>query len=178
MLPSAKANSAAVLKTEQRMPKAATNAIAMFSLALALDCDAVAGDISAFNTIETASPTTIERIRISDPKFKIRSFVIQRSGGLESPIISFTVLNESSVTIQKMYFTASLSIKGRFFPLAVQNFSVPIYGGLQPHERKRVDLDADIYGDWKNVAKRDVRNAAFRLTLEAVDDAKGDKIVK
>jgi hypothetical protein len=162
------------------MPKAACSVIALCAIGVLLSHGALASesDITSFNTLETASPATIEKVQLSDPNFKFDNVVIQRYGGLEQPTISFTVSNNSAVTIRKLYLTGVLKGRGRTVPLATQDFALFIPGGLQPGERKRFDLDATSYGDWSNVTKRELHNAAFTLTLKAVDDAKGDRIVK
>ena len=160
------------------MRKVARIVAALVSLSPALVCLASAEDIMSFNTIERASPATIKEIEILNPKLTFRRFVIQRYGGLEWPIISFTITNGSPITIQKIYLEAVLKIDGRPVPLAAQELVYSIRGGLQPHERKHFDLDANIVGDWGNLTKTDVGKANLMLTLKAVDDAEGAKIVR
>ncbi len=162
------------------MQRAARSAIALFAIRVLLVHGASASDadISSFNTLQTASEATIEKVQLLHPSFKFNSLVIQQYGGLEQPTISFTVVNNSAVTISKIYLVGVLKEKGRAVPLAAQDFNLFIPGGIQPGEQKQFDLDATTYGDWSNVTKRELSNAAFTLTLKAVVDAKGHKIVK
>ncbi|HMK90481.1 MAG TPA: hypothetical protein VK446_12725 [Methylocystis sp.] len=141
-------------------------------------CQAFAEDISQFNTLQTAAPATIGQIKILDPKFSFHKFGIQSYGGLEWPLISFAVVNHSRTTILKLHLKGALQKHGRPIPVAEQEFEVPIPGGLQPHESKRFELDAMLVGDWGEISEADVRQSGFTLTLEAVDDANGAKIVR
>jgi len=135
-------------------------------------------DISTFNTIQTRSPTTIDRIKISNPKFSFRKVLLQKYGGLDQRVVSFDMSNHSSVAIQRVVLRALLKTDKRAVPLAdpVIYYSIP--GGLQPGETKCFDLDAALLGDWSGVSKEDARGAVFTLTVSAVEDAKGDRIVK
>ena len=160
------------------MPKLGKSLVALIALGVSLRNDASAYDIASFNTLQTASPATIEQVEVLHPSFKIRHVIIQPFGGLEQPMISFTVVNKSAVTISKIYVTGVLRAKGRAVPFAAQDFDLSIPGGLQPGERKHFDLEATSYGDWSSVTKHEIRNANFILTLNAVDDAGGAKIVK
>lgn len=151
---------------------------ALFAVCVSLSLDAFAFDINSFNTLQTASPSTIEKVEVEHPRFVIRDVVIQRYGGLEQPTITFTVKNKSALTISKIYLTGVLKYAGRSVPLASQDFDLSVPGGIQPGEQKHFDLDATTYGGWGNVTKSALRNAAFTLTLKAVVDAKGHRIVK
>jgi len=162
------------------MPNVAKSLPALLALGALMTYDALASDadITSFNTLQTASPATIEKVEILHPSFKYRYIVIQSCGGLDEPRISFTVVNKSPVTISKVYLTGVLKGRGRAVPLAAQDFDFSIPGGLQPGERKHFDLEATAHGDWSNVTKRESRNAVFLLTLNAVNDARGERLVK
>ena len=162
------------------MPNAAKSVLVFLALASSMTYDAVASesDISTFNTLQTAAPATIGKVEVLHPSFRIRYIMIQPYGGLEQPMISFTVENNSAVTISKLYLTGVLRAKGRVVPYAAQDFNLSIPGGLQPGERKHFDLEATLYGDWNSVTDREVRNSNFLLTLDALDDARGGRIVK
>ncbi|ARN79821.1 hypothetical protein [Methylocystis bryophila] len=158
--------------------KGSKSVAALFAMCVCLSADAFAFDITSFNTLQTASPSTIEQVEVEHPRFVIRDVVIQSYGGLEQPTITFTVKNKSAVTISKIYLTGVLKDAGRSVPLASQDFDLSVPGGIQPGEQKHFNLDASSYGDWGNVTKLALRNARFILTLTAVDDAKGVKIVR
>ena len=89
-----------------------------------------------------------------------------------------TVVNKSAVTIRKVYLTGVLKVKGRVAPLAAQDFNLSIPGGLQPGEKKHFDLQATSYGDWSSVTDPESRRAEFLVTLNAIDDAGGDRLVR
>jgi hypothetical protein len=152
----------------------------LWALAVATACGARASDsdIASFNTLQTAAPATIEKVEVLNPSFIYRHIVIQRYGGLYEPRISFTVVNKSPVTISKVYLTGVLKAKGRVTPLAAQDFSFSIPGGLQPGERKHFDLEATAYGDWSSVTNPESRSADFLVTLKAIDDARGARLVR
>ena len=162
------------------MPKIASCVPALVALAFLRidDASATEPDIASLNTLQTAAPATIEKVEVLHPSFRYRHVVLQRYGGLYEPRISFTVVNKSPVTISKVYLTGVLKARGRAVPLAAQDFDLPIPGGLQPGERKHFDLDARTHGDWSSVSKTESRIAVFLLTLNAVDDARGDRIAK
>jgi hypothetical protein len=162
------------------MPNAVKSVVALFAIGAMLTCGALASefDITSYNTLQTASPATIAKVEVLEPSFKFRYIVLQSCGGLNIPRISFTVINRSPVAISKVYLSGVLKAQGRSVPLAAQDFNLSIPGGIQPGEQKHFDLEATSYGDWSNVTKREVRNADFVLTLNAVDDAGGARIVK
>jgi hypothetical protein len=164
----------------KRMRKVAKGALLLWAFAVVTPCGALASDadIASFNTLQTAAPGTIERVKVLNPSFTYRHIVIQRYGGLYEPRISFTVVNKSAVTISKVYLTGVLKAKGRAVPLAAQNFSFSIPGGLQPGERKHFDLEATAYGDWSSMTNSESRNADFLVTLNALDDARGERLVR
>jgi len=164
----------------KRMPNVAKSVPVLLAVAVLMLDDAFATepDIASLNILQTAAPATIEKVEIQHPSFIYRHVVLQRYGGLYEPRISFTVVNKSPVTIRKVYLSGVMKAKGRAVPLAAQDFNFSIPGGLQPGERRHFDLEATSYGDWSNVTKHESRNAIFLLTLTAVDDARGDRIVK
>ena len=135
-------------------------------------------DISNFNTIETRSPATIDKIKVSNPKFFFRRVLLQSCGGLDLPVVSFGVSNHSSVAIRRLFLRALLKTDKRAVPLADPEINYIIPGGLQPGETKRFDLDAAVVGDWRGVSKQQARGAVLTLTLSAVEDAKGGRIVR
>ena len=162
------------------MRNVAKGALVLWTFAVVTACGARASesDIASFNTLQTAAPATIERVEVLNPSFAYRHVLIQRYGGLYEPRMSFTVVNKSAVTISKVYLTGVLKAKGRAVPLAVQDFSFSIPGGLQPGEKKHFDLEATSYGDWSAVAKPESRSVDFLVTLNAIDDARGDRLVR
>ncbi|MFY9658884.1 MAG: hypothetical protein WAK01_20255 [Methylocystis sp.] len=162
------------------MCKVAKGALVLWSFAISMACGARASDadIASFNTLQTAAPATIEKVEVLNPSFAYRHVVIQSYGGLYEPRISFTVVNKSPVTISKVYLTGVLKERGRVAPLAAQDFSFSIPGGLQPGERKHFDLEATSYGDWSAVTQPESRSAVFLVTLNAIDDARGERLVR
>lgn len=149
-----------------------------FIFALMWSDVALSQDITKFNTLETHAPAAIDAIKISNQKFAYRKFALQKYGGLEWPIISFTVSNKGRVTIKRIFMRALLKTPGRSVPFADENFDFSIPGGIAPGEFKHVDLDADSVGDWSAVTKEAARKASFILMVMAVEDAGGNKLVK
>ena len=139
---------------------------------------ALSQDITKLNTIETRAPATVDDIKISHQKFAFRKFTLQKYGGLQWPIISFDVSNKSRVTIKQLSLRAVLKAPTRSVPYAQNNIDYAIPGGLAPGETRHVALDADVVGDWSAITKQILRNAAFFLTVTAVEDADGNTLVK
>jgi hypothetical protein len=141
---------------------------------------ALSQDITKLNTLETHAAATIDAIKISNQKFAFRKFSLQKYGGLEWPVISFNISNKGRVTIKRIYMRALLKTPGRSVPFADENIGYSIPGGLAPGESKRVDLDAKTIGDWNwsSVTKETAHKASFFLTVMAVEDAGGNKLVK
>lgn len=139
---------------------------------------ALSQDITKFNTLETHAAATIDAIKISNRKFAYRKFALQKYGGLQWPIISFNISNKARVTIKRIYLRALLKAPGRSVPFADENIGYSIPGGLAPGKSKRVDLDAETIGDWSSVTKEAADKASFFLTVVAVEDADGNKLVK
>ncbi len=139
---------------------------------------ALSQDITKFNILETHAPATIDAIKISNQNYSFRTFYLQEYGGLQWPIISFDISNKGRVTIKRIYLRAVLKAPGRSVPFADQNIDYDIPGGLAPGESKHVALDADTVGDWSSVTKEVAHKAVFVLTVTAVEDAGGNKLVK
>ena len=139
---------------------------------------ALSQDITKFNTIETHAPATIDAIKISNQKFAFREFTLQKYGGLRLPIISFNMSNKGRVTIKRIYLRAVLKAPARSVPFADHDIDYAILGGLAPGESKHVALDADTVGDWSSVTREALHKASFFLTVTAVEDADGNKLVK
>jgi hypothetical protein len=139
---------------------------------------ALSQDITKFNTIETHAPATIDAIKISNQNFAFREIALQKFGGLRLPIISFNISNKGRVTIKEVYMRALLKAPGRAVAFAENTVDYAIPGGLAPGESKHVALDADTIGDWNSVTQDDARKASFSLTVTAVEDADGNRLVK
>jgi hypothetical protein len=139
---------------------------------------ALSQDITKLSTIETRAPTTIDAIKIANHKFAYRKFDLQKYGGLRWPIIYFTISNKGRVTIRQVSLRAVLKAPKRSVPFADNNIDYSIPGGLAPGESKHVALDADTVGDWSSVTKETLHKASFYLTVTAVEDAGGNKLVK
>ncbi len=139
---------------------------------------ALSQDITTLNTIETHAPATIDAIKISNQNFAFRKFTLQKYGGLERPIISFNISNKGRVTIKQLSLRAVLKAPRRSVPYADNNIEYAMPGGLAPGESKHVALDADTVGDWSSVTKEILHKASFFLTVTAVEDADGNKLVK
>lgn len=149
--------------------------LAAFLLAAPIACGE---DLTNFNTIETISAATIDKIKISDPKFFFHRVVLQSYGGLDEPVVSFGVSNESSVAIGRIYLRATLKRPGSAAPLAAPQIDYRIPGGLWPGETKHFNLHADVVGDWNQVSEKEARGAVLSLTPYAVEDTSGERIVK
>ncbi len=139
---------------------------------------ALSQDITKFNTLETHAAATVDAIKISNQKFAFRKFALQKYGGLQWPIISFNISNKGRVTIKRIYLRAVLKARGRLVPFADNNIDYAIPGGIAPGESKHVALDAETVGDWSSVNKEILHKASFFLTVIAVEDASGNKLVK
>jgi hypothetical protein len=139
---------------------------------------ALSQDITKLNILETHAPATIDAIKISNQNFAFREFELQKYGGLQWPIISFNISNKGRVAIRQVYMRALLKAPGRAVPFADNNIDYSIPGGLAPGESKHVALDADTVGDWSSVTKEIARKAVLFLTVTAVEDAGGKKLVK
>ena len=103
---------------------------------------------------------------------------MQKYGGLERPIISFNISNKGRVTIKQLSLRAVLKAPSRSVPYADNNIDYAMPGELAPGESKHVALDADTVGDWSSVTKEILHKASFFLTVTAVEDADGNKLVK
>ncbi|HTO80303.1 MAG TPA: hypothetical protein VMJ31_11070, partial [Methylocystis sp.] len=81
------------------MLNVAKSVLVFSALANLMTYDALASesDISSFNTLQTAAPATIGKVEVLHPSFRICHIIIQSYGGLEQPMISFTVENNSAV---------------------------------------------------------------------------------
>jgi hypothetical protein len=114
----------------------------------------------------TAAKHNVAQVRDSLSKFQIESASLtQERGfiGLESHI-ALTVLNGTSHSISRAFFSADVRSPGREIPWIEETFNYTIPGGLAPGERATWHLTPKMFaGSWNNVQVPS--NARFTATV-------------
>jgi hypothetical protein len=140
-------------------------------LTLIISSPLKAEDATRQSTIAEISPSVIKSVKIESPKYSY-----QKSFELEWPVVSFSVVNKSKITIQRLYLKGTLKAPGRAVPWIDGVLDVAAPGGIEPGETKHFQVEPGVATDWRAVPEAVARKAVFSLTLSAIEDAGGKQI--
>lgn len=124
---------------------------------------------------ELSSQTkTLESIILERPRF----WYYKKEYGSPDPVISFTITNGSDIPLKRIFVKGVLQTPGRAVPWVSDDFNYSFPGGLEPKEKKNLNLEPNMFGEWGKVPRDAVDGAVLTLHLEKVEDASGTEIGK
>ena len=138
---------------------------------------AIADDTNAIRTIKAARQkyaAIFDNIRIAAARYHVEGNEVA-----DLPVISFQVTNGSKTAIKKVYLHGVLTSPGRSVPWVSSDLNYEFPGGLEPGETKSLDLEPNMFGDWKvddGYSRRPDLNLA--LSVSNVADASGQDLLK
>jgi hypothetical protein len=96
---------------------------------------------------------------------------------LRKPIISFKIENNGAIPLKRAYFRGLLETPGRAVPWVDDVFNYQIAGGLEPGERKSLDLAPNSYGEWGSSELQDKKGMVLTVTLTDIEGPDGTRLV-
>jgi len=134
------------------------------NLSLKLDADIAAMEArkldDVLGTVEVLSP----------------SYYWRRSGYIAQPVIEFSVRNSGPTPISRVYLRMVLTTPGRSVPWAGQAFVQEFKGGLEPREKRQINLQA-LYGGWRDPQLQYLSNAELKVVVTNFTNANGVNVV-
>lgn len=128
-------------------------------------------------TIKTDA-NSVEVIKAELSKVDLSDVTISKkknSLDIDEATIQVTVKNGLSQAISRVYFQGIVSTEGRSTPWIKDSVNYDIAGGIEPNETKKLEFRPNMFA-WptENIPS----GAKLDLTLEQVDDAKGEPLFK
>ena len=134
-------------------------------------------DVSAIHRINAEREkykNTVESIHIDAPKYRISKSMFS-----QQPIISFRITNNSKIVVKRIYAHGILSSPGRTIPWVSDDFNYEFTGGLEPGESKNLDLEPNMFGEWRyNNDYSNKTDLKLEISLMNLEDASGEKLLK
>lgn len=114
----------------------------------------------------------LDSIVFKDPLFRL----LPQRYGSDKPLISFSLANNGSTAIKKIFVEGTLQTPGRAVPWIKDTFNHDISGGVEPKETRDFQLAPNIFSNWAKVPPEALREAVLTLKLTAFEDASGKRI--
>lgn len=108
----------------------------------------------------------LQSVKISSPRF-----AYQNSGFSDQPIISFTISNQGTIPIRRIFMHGKVQTPGRAIPWVDADFNYEFPGGLEPKETQTLNLAPNMFSDWGKVPKEAAKGTVLDLTLTGFEDA-------
>jgi len=138
---------------------------------------AISEDVAAIHRISSEREkyrNIFEAIHIDAPKYRISKSMFSQQA-----VISFRITNNSKVTVKKIYAHGILSSPGRTIPWVSDDFNYEFTGGLEPGESKNLDLEPNMFGEWRYNSDYSNRpDLKLEVSLVNLEDATGEKLLK
>jgi hypothetical protein len=134
------------------------------NLTIRLDADIAAMEARDFGSV-------LETVQVFSP-----SYYWKQSGYAAQPIVEFSVRNEGTTPVSRVYFKAVLTTPGRAVPWANQIFVQDFKGGLEPREKQQLTFQM-LPGEWRDPQLRYLPNAELKVTVINFNDANGERVV-
>jgi hypothetical protein len=166
------ANEVLVIAENERK-KAVESSLAVYREQLA-KAKAAINDIhneaEAADKKQSEAQSLLQQIEITKPLFSFSK------GTIEQPVISFTISNNGTIPIRRIYVHGKLQTPARAIPWVEADFNYEFPGGLEPREAKDLVLSPNMFGDWGKVPREAVQGALLSLKLTAFEDAAQKRI--
>lgn len=105
------------------------------------------------------------------------TFYIQKNQFSNKPVISFTLKNNSSIPVKRIFAKGLLETPGRSVPWVEDEFNYDIPGGLEPGEGKNFDLAPNMFSKWGNDEIANRNDLVLTVTITNIEKAGGDRLV-
>jgi len=113
---------------------------------------------------------SLSQFRVLQSTFRMR----EREFMGAQPVVELTVQNGTDHAISQMYFDATLESPDREVPWLEDRFSYEISGGIEPGERKNLQLAPNQFSEWGDVDQRE--DMELRVNLFRLDGPDGEAL--
>ena len=120
---------------------------------------------------EAKAKGLLRQIQIGAAQFRF-----QKSGLQDEPVISFTIVNNSTVAVKRIFVDGTLQTPGRSVPWVHGAFDYELRGGLEAGENRALNVTSSLFSRWSSVSHDITDGAVLMLDLKAFDDALGNRI--
>lgn len=104
---------------------------------------------------------------------------IEHNSFIEQPVISFTITNGSKIAIKRIYLHGILTSPGRSIPWVSDDINYEFSGGMEPGEVQHLDLEPNMFGEWKNDERYSKRpDLSLALSVSNVEGPDGQQILQ
>jgi PDZ domain len=103
-------------------------------------------------------------------------FHFQKAGLQDEPVLSFTIANNSTVTVKRIFVDGTLQAPGRSVPWVHGAFDYELRGGLGAGEHRALSVTSSLFRRWASAGHDITDGAVLLLDLQAFDDALGARI--
>ena len=100
----------------------------------------------------------------------------QKSGLQDEPVISFTIANNGTVAVKRIFVDGTLQAPGHSVPSVHGAFDYELRGGLVAGENRALSVTSSLFHRWASVSHDITDRAVLLLDLKAFDDALGNRI--
>lgn len=131
------------------------------------------GEVQRVEEQRTKYKAVFDNIHLDNARYYVGD-----SGFMQQPVIAFRITNSSKIAIARIYVRGVLISAGRSIPWVSDDFNYEFSGGLEPGESEQLDLEPNMFGEWKlddRYSRRD--DLKLTLTLVNVEDASGNKLL-
>jgi hypothetical protein len=116
-----------------------------------------------------------QQVILQSVKVSNARFAYQKSGFLDEPTISFTISNQGTIPLKRIFMHGRVQTPGRAIPWVDADFNYEFPGGLEPKETKTLNLSPNMFSDWGKVPKEAAKGTVLDLALTAFEDASAKK---
>lgn len=95
--------------------------------------------------------TELAKFKVTRSRFYKNTIKNPYIGDLIRPVVELSLVNQTSVSVSRVYFTGTLSSPGRAVAWLKDDFDYDIPGGMEPAETKEVKLNPFPPGRWERV---------------------------
>lgn len=132
------------------------------------------GEVQRVQAEKTKYKAIFDNIHLDNARYYVSD-----SGFMVQPVIAFKITNNSKIPIARIYVQGILTSQGRSIPWVSDDFNYEFSGGLEPSESEQLDLEPNMFGEWKvddRYSRRD--DLKLTLTLVNVENASGEKLLE
>lgn len=120
---------------------------------------------------EAKARELLGQIQISAARFHFQKSALQ-----DEPVISFTIANNSTVAVKRIFVDGTLLTPGHSEPRVHGAFDYELLGELKAGENRALSVTSSLFRRWASAGHDITDGAVLLLDLKAFDDALGTRI--
>ncbi len=133
--------------------------------------DHLQAEAEDFTRSEARVKELLGQIQISAARIRL-----PKSGPQDEPVMSFTIANNSTVAVKRIFVDGTLQYPGRPVPSLHGALDYELQGELKAGESRAVSVTSGLFRQWASVSHDITDGAVLILDLKAFDDPLGTRI--